>query len=63
MQTQNRLLDEIAGLALRALGCMDQVGGAFQKLKDLCEVSEKLKSLEREVEILSQKIGHSEKDS
>lgn len=62
MQTQNRLLDEIAGFALKALGRIDKLGLSLEKMKDLCDVPEKLKSLEREVEILSQKIDSSEKD-
>ncbi len=63
MQTQNRLLDEIAGMALKALGRLDKLGDPLQKMKDLCELPEKFKSLEREIEILSQKIDSSEKDA
>ncbi|HQS93412.1 MAG: hypothetical protein B7Y25_01010 [Alphaproteobacteria bacterium 16-39-46] len=63
MQTQNRLLDEIAGMALKALGRLDKLGDPLQKMKDLCELPEKFKSLEKEIEILSQKIDASEKDA
>ena len=63
MQTQNRLLDEIAGMALKALGRLDKLGDPLQKMKDLCELPEKIKSLEKEIEILSQKINSSEKDA
>jgi len=62
MQTQNRLLDEIAGIALKALGGIDKLGSPLQKIKELCDLPEKINALEKEIETLSQKIDSAEKD-
>ena len=63
MQTQNRWLDEIAGLALKALGQLDTLGLSVQKIKELCDMPERIKSLEQEIQRLSEQLNGSDQNA
>ena len=56
MHTQNKFLDEMAGLALKTLGHLDKAGASFQKIKDLCDMAQRIEFLEKEVSCLSKRL-------
>lgn len=56
MQAHNRILDEVAGFALKALGRLDKLGVSFEKLKEICDMPQKIKALEQEVARLSEQV-------